>query len=69
MPSSLNFISNTTDRKTASLNQPPACPKCRSLETSSAAKRPTPQSYWRCLKCGDVFSPALLTDASRRGWR
>lgn len=67
MASSDSFIHTTTQPKTQ-LDRPPACPKCRSLDTSSAAKRPTPNSYWRCMKCGDVFNPALLTDASRRGW-
>jgi transposase-like protein len=62
------FIDTSTPG-TPVLNRPPACPKCRSLDTSSAAKRPTSHSYWRCMKCGDVFSPALLTDASRRNWR
>ena len=47
----------------------PMCPKCRSTETSSAAKRPTANSYWRCLKCGDVWNPALLSDAPKQWWR
>ena len=62
-----NFI-DTKPKVEASLSQPPRCPKCRSTETSSAAKRPTANSYWRCLKCGDVWNPALLTD-SKRWWQ
>ncbi|HEX4915595.1 MAG TPA: hypothetical protein VFV51_16670 [Vicinamibacterales bacterium] len=54
--------------KRPSLEHPPACPNCRSVNTSSASKQPTASSYWRCLKCGDVFSPALLSDASRRNY-
>lgn len=45
---------------------PPACPKCGSKQTGSAAKRPTPQSYWRCLKCGEVWNPSLLVGG--QGW-
>lgn len=66
MANSDRFI-DTGARAQTALPQP-ACPKCHSRDTSSAAKRPTAASYWRCLKCGDVFSPALLTGASRRGW-
>jgi ribosomal protein L37AE/L43A len=63
-----NFIDNEPVSTTGAYQRPP-CPKCRSLDTGSAAKNPTANSYWRCQKCGDVFSPALLSDASRRGWR
>jgi ribosomal protein L37AE/L43A len=49
-------------------NQPPACPKCGSRDTSSAAKRPDANSYWRCLKCGDVWNPAQLVGTSVRRW-
>lgn len=59
-----NFIGDK-QKVTASLDQPPRCPKCRSTETSSAAKRPTANSYWRCLKCGDVWNPALLAEPKR----
>jgi ribosomal protein L37AE/L43A len=59
-----NFI-ESKPKAEVSLNQPPRCPKCRSTETSSAAKRPTANSYWRCLKCGDVWNPALLSEPKR----
>jgi hypothetical protein len=68
MANSDKFIDTRAPHK-PDLNRPPACPRCRSLDTSSAAKQPTRSSYWRCLKCGDVFSPALLSDASRRSYR
>lgn len=58
----------TVSSESPRLNQPPACPKCGSRQASSAAKRPTENSYWRCLKCGDVWNPAQL--ATRIGrWR
>ena len=59
-----NFI-ESKPKAEVSLNQPPRCPKCRSTDTSSAAKRPTANSYWRCLKCGDVWNPALLSEPKR----
>ncbi len=45
--------------------QPPTCPKCGSRDTSSAAKRPTANSYWRCLKCGDVWNPSQLSGSGK----
>ena len=48
---------------------PPVCPKCQSPDTCSASKRPTSDSYWRCLRCGDVWNPSLLVGApSQRQW-
>lgn len=44
--------------------QAPACPKCASAQTSSAAKQPTANSYWRCLNCGEVWNPAQRIGAS-----
>lgn len=64
-----DYFIQTKVKRDVELAGPPKCPRCRSAETSSAAKRPTADSYWRCLRCGDVFSPALLNDASRRGMR
>jgi ribosomal protein L37AE/L43A len=48
------------------LTQAPTCPKCQSPDTSSASKRPNASSYWRCLRCGDVWNPALLYGAPER---
>jgi transposase-like protein len=63
-----NFLDQSGSApKAAALNAPPSCPKCGSKDTSSAAKRPTAQSYWRCLGCGEVWNPSLLADP-RRGW-
>ena len=45
---------------------PPVCPQCQSRDTSSAAKRPTAASYWRCLRCGEVWNPSLLVRTVER---
>lgn len=67
MAKSDRFI-NLTPRPSsepASATEP--CPKCRSKNTLSAAKRPTSDSYWRCLDCGDVWSPALMVGTKKGG--
>ena len=46
----------------------PSCPKCGSKKATTAAKRPTANSYWRCLHCGEVWNPALLS-APRQWWQ
>ena len=46
----------------------PVCIKCESPDTCSAAKRPTDNSYWRCLRCGEVWNPSLLIGARQRQW-
>ena len=58
---------DSTDRKRETVR--PACPKCQSPDTCSASKRPTSDSYWRCLRCGDVWSPSLLVVGSRQWHR
>ena len=52
------FIPDPTEATRVAVYQPPTCRKCGSKETTSAAKRPTANSYWRCLNCGDVWNPA-----------
>jgi transposase-like protein len=64
-----NFIDPSPANSGEKLATPPACPKCRSTDTSSAAKRPTSQSYWRCLECGEVFNPSLLGTPGGRWWQ
>src|SRR5436190_792485 len=44
-----------------------ACPKCHSKDTTTAAKRPSANSYWRCLKCGEVWNPAH--SVARQWWQ
>lgn len=55
----------STDKRLA---RPPSCPKCLSPDTCSASKRPSADSYWRCLRCGDVWNPSLLFGAPQRQW-
>ncbi len=68
MANSDKFITVSTGG-TMPANQPPTCPKCGSRDTSSAAKRPTSNSYWRCLKCGDVWNPSQLSAGSGKWWQ
>jgi len=64
-----SFIDLTPANSGVKLDSPPACPKCRSVETSSAAKRPTSSSYWRCMDCGEVWNPSLLTHSGQKWWQ
>jgi len=68
MANSDKFITVSTGG-TVPATQPPVCPKCSSRDTSSAAKRPTANSYWRCLKCGDVWNPSQLASGSGKWWQ
>ena len=69
MAPSKSFIDLTPAKSGVKLDSPPACPKCRSVETSSAAKRPTSSSYWRCMDCGEVWNPSLLTHSGQKWWQ
>jgi transposase-like protein len=69
LASSKSFIDLTPANSGQKLDAPPACPKCRSTDTSSAAKRPTSQSYWRCMDCGEVWNPSLLSSSTQRWWQ
>jgi len=35
---------------------PKACPVCRSRELTTTSKTPSPTSYWRCVRCGEVWN-------------
>jgi transposase-like protein len=69
MAASKSFIDLTPGNSGIKLDTAPPCPKCRSTETSSAAKRPTSQSYWRCMDCGEVWNPSLLTHSGQKWWQ
>jgi hypothetical protein len=62
----LDHSIDSPDRRRLML--PPACPKCQSPDACSAAKRPTANSYWRCLRCGEVWNPSLMMGFSQRQW-
>jgi ribosomal protein L37AE/L43A len=62
------FLEDSSVRKiTVDAGGQQACPKCRSKETATAAKKPTANSYWRCLKCGEVWNPSLA--GARQWWQ
>ena len=66
----LNFPQDKPqDKSSRALASPPACPKCGSRHATSSAKRPSPDSYWRCINCGEVWNPALLMTPRRGGWQ
>jgi ribosomal protein L37AE/L43A len=64
----IDLPSTSTGAPAQSADAAPACPKCRSKNSTTAAKRPTANSYWRCLQCGEVWNPALLS-APRQWWQ
>jgi len=35
---------------------PKACPACGSRGLTTTGKTATPTSYWRCLRCGEVWN-------------
>jgi len=37
---------------------PSACPVCHSLSIVTTVKVPDVNTYWRCVKCGEVFNVA-----------
>lgn len=48
---------------------PETCPTCRSSSILTTSKTPDAESYWRCVRCGDVWNDSrrrALSGASRR---
>jgi transposase-like protein len=46
--------------------QPPkACPACRSIEFTTTSKTVTVTSYWRCLRCGEIWNQERSRAADR----
>ena len=65
----MRFLEGSSDSTNADrLDMPPVCPKCQSPDACSASKRPTINSYWRCLRCGEVWNPSLVIGFSQRRW-
>ena len=48
---------------------PVACPSCKSPTIVAAAKVPSATGYWRCIGCGDVWSPARTGAPVTHSWR
>jgi transposase-like protein len=45
---------------------PTACPTCKSVDvTTTAGKAVTPESYWRCVACGEMWNHARHRPDSR----
>jgi transposase-like protein len=44
---------------------PKVCPACRSTDLTTTGKKATAMSYWRCLKCGEVWNQERLGGGAR----
>lgn len=47
---------------------PVMCPVCRSTDLTTTSKTVTSSSYWRCLKCGEIWNAKRLEEGARY-WR
>lgn len=45
---------------------PRSCPACGATRLVTTAKVPSDQSYWRCLLCGEIWTPARRQTRSAR---
>ena len=41
------------------------CPVCRSKDLTTTGKKVTATSYWRCLKCGEIWNQERLGVGAR----
>jgi predicted Zn finger-like uncharacterized protein len=48
---------------------PTYCPSCSSATIVTAAKVPGTESYWRCLGCGEVWTPTRRQAQATGRWR
>ena len=62
------FRDNNRPGSTPPVAAPKSCPACASTTLASTAKVPTAESYWRCMRCGEVWSPARRMSPSTRRW-
>jgi predicted Zn finger-like uncharacterized protein len=62
------FNNNDKPRSAAAAASPTSCPSCAAQNIASTAKVPTVDSYWRCMRCGEVWSPARRIAPSTRRW-
>ena len=49
--------------------KPDSCPSCGSKAVGTLAKVITPDTYWRCQGCGEIWNPARVERANRRPGR
>lgn len=59
----------TSESVTAAAASPQSCPSCTSASILSTDKIQTATSYWRCLGCGEVWSPARRQVQASQRWR
>ncbi len=64
------YFSDHNERQSSAVPaaSPKSCPSCAAATISSTAKVPTAESYWRCMRCGEVWSPARRVSHSARRW-
>jgi predicted Zn finger-like uncharacterized protein len=48
---------------------PHHCPACAAATIVTTAKAPSASSYWRCLSCGEVWTPARRQSLTVSRWR
>jgi transposase-like protein len=44
---------------------PKLCPVCRSTDLTTTGSKATATSYWRCLRCGEVWNQERLRGGDR----
>jgi uncharacterized C2H2 Zn-finger protein len=54
-----NFAASPATKPTI-FTSPPRCPGCGGVHTVSTDKVPDGNSYWRCIRCQEVWSPDRL---------
>lgn len=47
---------------------PQSCPSCGATRLVTTAKVPSSSSYWRCLVCGEIWTPARRQAPAARRW-
>jgi len=50
---------------TEDASRPSECPFCGSTALGTLAKAITPQTHWRCARCGEGWSNASIAAATR----
>jgi transposase-like protein len=44
------------------IDNPSACPACRSASVTTTEKNPDVNSYWRCKRCGEIWNVGRRND-------
>jgi hypothetical protein len=64
-----DFIGQRTGSRNDAAALPQACPSCRSAGIVTTAKIPSTNSYWRCVGCGEIWTPARRQTQTFERWR